>query len=277
MKVVALHIYPVKSCHGLTLDEAEVTPRGFVHDRRWMIVDDKGQFVTQREYPRLAQLHVALETDGINFSATEYPSLRVPFPGPLAPQHNVTVWESQLSVPGAGSVADAWLSTYLGTSVHLVYLPDDITRPCTSSKAGPGDEVSFADGFAYLVTSQASLADLNRRMGEALPMDRFRANIVVDGELPWDEDGWHDVTIGTVAFELLKPCARCKITTTDQETGEVGREPLATLRRFRFNPEKKGLMFGVNPSPRGRGILRVGDDVTITSRHTPPEFVVREA
>lgn len=276
MKVVGLHIYPVKSCHGLTVDEAEVTPRGFAGDRRWMIVDDNGQFVTQREYPRLAQLHVALDTWGINFSAPEYPSLQVPFPGPLASQLMVTVWESQLSVPSAGSVADAWLSTYLGDPVHLVYLPDGITRPCTSSKAAPGDEVSFADGFAYLVTTQASLADLNRRMGEPLPMDRFRANIVVDGELPWDEDSWHDIMIGSVVLELLKPCARCKITTTDQETGEVGREPLATLRRFRFNPDKKGLMFGINASPRGSGILRVGDDVTITSRHAPPTFMVKE-
>ena len=277
MRVVSLHLYPIKSVRGHSVSEVAITPRGFKGDRRWLVTTPTGQFYTQRELPRLACISADYTVDGLVLKAPGMPDLAVAAPTSAGPLLPVTVWESLVPVPMADAAAEAWLSQFLQTPVRLVYLPDDITRPCTSSLAGAGDEVSFADTFAFLLTSMASLADLNTRTQELVPMDRFRPNIVIDGEVPWAEDGWQKLRIGEAEIELLKPCARCKITTTDQLTGEQGREPLSALRRFRFNPVKKGLMFGMNGSPRSGGVIRVGDAVEVISTQEPPSFAVARA
>ncbi len=276
MKVVGLSIYPIKSCRGLLLRTAEVLPRGFKFDRRWMIVDSEGLFVTQREYPKLALVTVDLLESGLRLGGPNMHPLHVDEPSSDASSIDVRVWESSVQSLDGGAEARAWFSTYLGVDTRLVYLPEFVTRLCTSGQAKEGDEVSFADGFPYLLTSMASLADLATYQTEPVPMDRFRGNIIVDGEIPWDEDSWHDIQIGSLRFELLKPCARCKITTTDQATAEVGREPLASLRKFRFDPIRKGLMFGINACARSQGVLSIGDDVQVLSRHASPDFLVKK-
>jgi uncharacterized protein YcbX len=272
MKVASLHIYPVKSVRSIDVAEAELTARGLVHDRRWLVVNPEGRFMTQRELPRMALIEGVPSDEGLRLVAPEMPNLFVSTPPHAAPKMQVSVWESNLAVPRAGDAADAWLTQFLSTPLHLVHLPDAITRPCTSSLAAPGDEVSFADTFAVLVTTTASLADLCQRAGVNIPMNRFRSNIVVDGAEAWAEDSWGRLKIGEVEVECIKPCARCKITTTDQLSAEVGREPLATLRKFRFWPEKKGIIFGMNASPRMLGNIKVGDRVGVLTTRRPPVF-----
>jgi uncharacterized protein len=176
------------------------------------------------------------------------------------------VWSSVVDAIPVSREADAWLSKYLGLGCRLVYMPDSTKRQCNPKYAGPGAPlVGFADGYAYLIANTESLADLNARLARkghgALPMNRFRPNIVVAGAKPYDEDRWGELRIGEAAVRATKPCGRCEVTTTDQSTGEVrGPEPLATLSTFR-NSDEFGVMFGMNFVTVRTGALRVGDAV----------------
>ena len=177
---------------------------------------------------------------------------------------NVRVWNSTVAAHTVSAAADEWLSEYLGADVRLVYMPDTSLRHCNPEYASHSDIVSFADGFPLLVTNEASLDDLNARItrngGTAVPMNRFRSNLVVRGAAAWAEDGWHEIAIGDAVFRAAKPCGRCQITTTDQATGEVrGPEPLQTLATFRETG--KGILFGVNLVPVKLGKVQVGDRV----------------
>lgn len=274
MIVSSIHIYPIKSCGGIELREATALPRGLQHDRRYMVVDAAGKFMTQRDYPRMALVAVKLLENGLQLSAPDMPVQNVAVPaGPLAA---VEVWKSSLNLPVADEAVNAWLSTFLQQPCRLVYLPDDITRCATSSRAKEGDEVSLADGFPLLVTTTASLAELNMRLPTALPMNRFRPNLVVDGATAWDEDSWHMIQIGDVRLELMKPCSRCNMTQVDQALGiEDGKEPIRSMRKFRFSQVEAGVLFGVNATQRNNGKIKVGDAVEIKTRQAPPELLLR--
>jgi uncharacterized protein YcbX len=257
IRVRSLFVYPVKSCRGVALDEAEVVATGFAHDRQWLVIDRHGTFMTQRDWPAFARVDVAVAAGGLELAAGGLPRLAVPEPGPDAARLSVAIWKDQCMAVAAGSEADAWFTTLLDTPCRLVMMPSSTVRQVNLGYAEPGDRVGFADAFPFLLISQGSLDELNRRLEHPVPMDRFRPNIVVDGCEPHAEDGWSRLTIGEVSFRVAKPCSRCVITTTDQRTGERSREPLRTLAGYRAVGTK--VLFGQNLIHDGTGTVRVGD------------------
>ena len=265
MRVNQLVIYPIKSCRGVEVDLATVGTTGFELDRRWMLIGDDGRFLSQREHHQLALVRVQLDEDRLRLEAPGLPSLEVAFEGGgVGPTSRVQVWDDECAAVAEGEDAARWFSRHLGCSARLVRMASDDARPLGSSTAQPGDHVSFADGFPFLLLSTASLDGLNRRLSLPVPMDRFRPNIVIDGCEPHAEDGWHRVRIGEVSFRFAKPCARCVVTTVDQTTGERGREPLRTLSTYRT--EDGQVLFGQNLVHEGRGVIRLGDPVEVTRR-----------
>jgi len=263
--LAAINVYPVKGLKGIALEEASCTDRGIRHDRRWMIVDPAGVFMSQRSHPLMATIWTDLDADSLRLSAPDEDGVQVPFEPPPAPPMKVQVWNSIVDAVPASREADLWLSTYLDTPCRLVYMPDDSVRYSNDRYAGQGKRVGFADGYAYLVIGEASLADLNARLAAkrhpALPMNRFRPNLVVSGTDPYGEDRFGEIRIGGAAFRGVKPCGRCQVTTTDQSTGEVmGPEPLLTLAGYRDSAEF-GQMFGMNMVSVRAGPVRVGDAV----------------
>jgi uncharacterized protein YcbX len=244
--VAALRLYPVKSCRGLDLSSALVTERGLLHDREWMIVDGAGRFVSQREAPRLALIVPVLSETSLELRAPGRTSLTLPLEGP-GPLRQVTVWNDSLAAIDQGETAAAWISAWIETEAQLVRFDSRLRRECNPAYAGDsGAHTAFADAYPLLVLSEASLADLNRRLERALPVDRFRPNIVLTGIDAYDEDHIEAMTIDGVTLRLVKACTRCVITTTDQQTAERGAEPLATLASYRMNSALGGVTFGVN-------------------------------
>lgn len=254
-----LYVYPIKSCGGIAVDEWEVDERGLRLDRRWMLVDDAGTFLSQREIPRMALIRVRIESGGLVVDAPGMTSLDLPFDPPDGEPVLARVWDDL--VEGQTVDDDHWFSDFLEVGCRLVYLPDESVRQVDPAYAEPGDRVGLADGFPFLLTSEASLADLNARLEQPLPMNRFRPNLVVRGCEPFAEDGWRGVRIAQVTFRVVKPCARCTITTVDQESATKGKEPLRTLARFRRAGNK--VLFGQNLIHDKTGTLRVGDPVEI--------------
>jgi uncharacterized protein YcbX len=282
--LASVHIYPLKGGRGVDLTESAVEPCGLAGDRRWLLVDSDFRFISQREHASLARLAVRYGPGAdISVSSDGYPSLRIPAPGqaarPAPEMLTVTVWRSTVLAAAAGPAADAWFSAYLSEPVRLVYLDDPTRRAVDPEFGADGDVVSFADGYPLLLTSAESLGQLGEWLsaeGERpVPMNRFRPSVVVTGFEPWAEDRWRRLRIGSVSFRVAKPCGRCLVTTTNQLTGERGREPLAMLgRRRRFG---EALVFGQNLIPDSPGLIRVGDPVEITAEHSLPKPLAARA
>jgi len=264
MKVTELNIYPVKSTRRIALRESEVLPRGLPWDRRWMLVDDSGRFITGRQQPRLATVQSEITDSALRVRADGREVLSLP----LIPERRqiveVTIWKDTVEAVLSGPRADTWFSEFLGLGCRLVQLTDDLTRNVNRDYGRAGDQVSFADGFPLLLISEASLTDLNSRLRQPVEMRRFRPNLVVDGDLPYAEDGWRRIRVGEVEFEGVKNCSRCVFTTIDPDSGEKSPdlEPLRTLSTYRRRPEG-GVYFGQNLIPRSAGVIRVGDPVTV--------------
>jgi uncharacterized protein YcbX len=259
--VSSLHVYPLKSASAIALDRAQVGDRGFVGDRRWMLVDDSDEFITQRSHPELARIRTSIDSDSLRFEHGSSAALVVPRALESGPKMHVEVWSSTCDALAAPDKARRWFSDYLGTDCTLVYMPDSTRRAVDSE---PADIVSFADAYPFLLIEQASLDDLNRRLETPVPMDRFRPNIVVSGAEAFAADDWTRVRIGEVEFEVAEPCARCVVTTVDQASGDKGGErgePLRTLSEYRREGTK--VMFGQNLIHRSRGVVRVGDAVEL--------------
>lgn len=262
----SIHVHPVKALRGQSQHEAVVEPWGLAGDRRWALIDGTGRVVTQREEPRLALAAAELLPDGgIRVSASGREPLDVTVPDPVVTTTARWSGEKIETVP-ADPAANDWFSVYLGQEVTLVHLDDPATRrPIDDPPYGrPGETVSLADGYPLLVTTLASLDALNSLIeqgdhpGEGpLPMNRFRPNVVVSGTEPWAEDDWRRIAIGEVSFRVAKMCGRCVVTTTDQGTGERGKEPLRSLARHRRFGDR--LAFGQNLVPETTGTVRVGD------------------
>lgn len=266
----SIHVHPVKALRGIAPREAAVEPWGLAGDRRWVLIDDAGRVVTQRQQPRLALAAAELLPDGgVRLSAPGMEPLTVPVPRPLGTVPVEIFRDKVDAVPAEDEAAHAWCSAYLGIGVRLVYMEDPATRrPVDPEYARPGETVSFADGFPLLLTTTASLDALNALIAQddhadegPLPMNRFRPSVVVAGTDAWAEDDWSRLTVGDVSFRVAKTCGRCVVTTTDQGTGERGREPLYSLGRHRRLGGK--LVFGQNLVPLSGGTIRVGDPVRI--------------
>src|SRR5689334_10496557 len=231
--LTALNIYPVKSCRGIPLQRARVAPTGLADDRHWMMVRPNGRFVTQRELPRLALIGTAVTAEALELTAPDMPPLSVSREAPGA-SLGIVVWKFSGGGIDAGDDAAAWCSRYLETPLRLVRFDERQERVCSPEwTQGTRAVTHFADGYPVLIISRASLAELNSRLPKELPMARFRPNLVIDDVGAYDEDRIHELATDDVTLRLVKPCTRCSITTTDQESGAVdGAEPLATLKKY---------------------------------------------
>jgi uncharacterized protein YcbX len=260
MNIHALTLYPVKSLAGIPVESFSLDDFGPAGDRRWMIVDTERQFVTQRSNPKLAL--VKTRFDGADVV------IIIPGEGefllfPDAERCEVSVWRDQVSAVLGSNHASEALSRFCGKKMYFVYMSDDVFRRVDPDWVPAYRRVSFADGYPFLITSTASLEELNSRLAHPVEMRRFRPNIVVSGAEPWDEDGWTALVIGDVSLSLAKPCSRCIMTTVDPDTGNRSSDgqPLKTLASYRRTPN--GIIFGVNGFHNGRGILSIGDPVSL--------------
>ena len=277
MHISEINIYPIKSLKGISLDSAIVEERGLRFDRRWMLTTPDGMFFTQREFPRMATMSVWIEEDGsgLGVAADRFGDVFIPFEPDTDKKQQVTIWQSVCEGEIYGAALNEWFSDVLGTDCQLVYMPDDSRRSVNSRFDRGNEVVSFADGYPLMVLSEATLDDLNMRLDEPLPMNRFRPNLVVSGAEAFAEDEWGKVRIGDAIFRSTKPCERCVITTVDQTRGEfAGKEPLKTLAAYRMAkdviPERyeslgvgaNAVLFGQNLIPETPGAaIRVGDAV----------------
>ncbi|WP_405014215.1 MOSC domain-containing protein [Kitasatospora sp. NBC_01539] len=290
-QLTGLHVYPVKSTYRLSPTDARVEPWGLAGDRRWMLAGPTGRAVTQRDEPTLGQYRVRPHEDG-SLTITDPAGARVHVPAASAAAGDQAaqgdVFGTLFPAVEAAKEVQVWLADRLG-DVRLLHLDEPATsRQIDLAHARPGETTSMADGFPLLLATTASLDALNRhlaadhpgddRRAERLPMERFRPNLVVSGTAPWAEDGWHRIRIGAVEFRVAKPCGRCVVTTTDQESGERrGPEPLLALGRHRRFGKK--LVFGQNLVPErpdgvagdDLGTVRLGDEVTVLEEGPRPE------
>ncbi len=256
--------YPIKACRGVEVNESCVERMGLEHDRRMMVVTPEGQFLTQREHPRLALVTARRQNGTVELSAPGYDSIHLGLQTGGTPWR-VDIWKSKgVHAIDQGEEAADWFSGWLGESVRLVHLAERYKRFVNEQYAvSPDDHTGFADGYPILLISEASLQDLNSRLETPLPMNRFRPNLVVGGCEPYAEDTWNRIRIGDVELAVVKPCARCEVTTLDKETLERSKEPLKTLGKYRKH--RLGAVFGQNVIPLGEGSIRLGMSVEVIS------------
>jgi len=272
LTISALYIYPIKSLGGIPVEKAQLTDRGFAYDRRWMLVDENNQFLTQRELPQMSQLQVEIQESGLLIRHKRTgESLSVPIE-PKGPACTVTVWEDTCQALYVDEKVDAWFSRMLSLPCRLVYMPENTLRKVDTNYAHDDEITSFSDGFPLLMIGQASLDDLNSRLATPITMERFRPNIVFTDGAPFQEDEMAAFTIADndIRFYAVKPCARCVITTIDLATAEKGKEPLATLSKYRRLGNK--ILFGQNllfdNSTKSHSIS-VGDRITLLQTQPP--------
>lgn len=254
MKIDALYVHPIKSCAALALAQARVTTRGLEHDRRWMVTDRDGAFLTQRTLPEMALARIAIDGERYVVRRDGHAALLLPFSHEDGARVEVEVWGDRVRALRHDH-GSAWFSRVLGADVQLVFMPDETRRPVDPDYARSGDIVSFADGFPLLVVNRASLVAL----GEEVDVRRFRPNVVVGGAAAWAEDDWRALAIGDMTLRTPKPCARCTIPAVDPDTAAITKEPLRTLAKLRTRDHQA--WFGVNAIADGEGTLRVGDSV----------------
>lgn len=258
-----LYIYPIKSLGGIRLTEAKVEERGFELDRRWMIIDECGTFISQRTFPLMAMLRVEIGVNALSVFHVSAPSdkIYIPYNVEHSEVKNVKIWDDEVSAKFVNSEIDDWFSTSLNMKVRLVKMPVSTERKVDPTYAVNNESVSFADGMPYLLIGQNSLEDLNSRLETPVPMNRFRPNIVFSGGTPFAEDIWKRIQIGEIDFQVVKPCARCVMITIEQDTGSKGVEPLKTLTSYRKAGNK--ILFGQNMVALTNGMIKVGDEVKL--------------
>lgn len=259
--LTGIYIYPIKSVAGFSWETAEVTKQGFQYDRRWMLVDETGKFITQRQVPQMALIRTEIKGNYLIVNAPDQDTLSIPIQLDISDRISVQVWRDICKAIPLEKEVSQWFTQFLGIPCQLVYMPENSLRPVDSRYATNNEQVSFADGFPFLLISEASLQDLNSRLEQSIPMNRFRPNLVVSGCEAFAEDSWRFIRIGSIPFRVVKPCERCVVTTVDQSTGIRGKEPLFTLTKYR-NQEGK-ILFGQNLIQGQIGVLKVGDLVEI--------------
>lgn len=260
-----LYIYPIKSLGGISLEEAEVVETGLKYDRKWMLIDEGGTFVTQRKHTELAMLQVNIDNGmlivthkkdpakTISFSLEANTNLRIP----------VSIWDDESTGLEVSKEVNEWFSNFMQMNVRLVQMPEDTRRLVDTRYADENEIVSFADGYPCLLIGQASLDGLNEKLADPVRMDRFRPNFVFTGGQPHIEDTFATFSLGEIRFSAVKPCARCVLITVNQQTGDKGQEPLKTLANYRTINKK--VMFGQNLIHQGNGNIRVGQQIDVTT------------
>jgi uncharacterized protein YcbX len=249
VSVQELHVYPLKSARGIAKSSVTVAATGFEWDRHWMVIDDQASFLTQRTHPQLARIETEIGTSMLKLRAPGLEPLSLPLDPEGAPL-TVQIWDDRCAALDQGDEAADWVSQVLGAAVRVARVPSNPKRHANPQYAGPrAVPLAFPDGYPVLVCNRASLEDLNSRMPEPIPMERFRPNVVLDGLPPFAEDRIASIRIGALVLNLVKPCARCVIPSTDQRTGERSTDPLPVLRTFRFDRTLRGITFGENAVP----------------------------
>jgi len=264
-----INIYPVKSLGGISLQEAQLEDRGLQYDRRWMLITENGMFITQRKYFALALLQVSIEEGRLTVTHKNDPSKHISFgleenTGRTFP---LSIWDDESQGLEVSESVNDWFSEFLQMKVRMVHMPLEAKRLVDPRYALANEIVSFADGYPCLLIGQASLDGLNEKLSGAVPMNRFRPNFVFTGGTPHIEDTFSNFYLGDTLFSAVKPCARCVLTTIDQQTGEKKQEPLKTLAGYRTINKK--VMFGQNLIHKGNGIIRVGDQLKIETWKAP--------
>jgi uncharacterized protein len=262
MQLQDIYIYPIKSLGGIRIEEATLEERGLQYDRRWMLVDNQGDFLSQRKHPKMALIQTLVSESGIEvfLKNQEDKKIKIPFE-PLGQEMiPVRIWEDEVIGQVVDKNLSQWFSNILGFSCNLVVMPISTERKVSSKYAAKNESVSFADGMPYLLIGQSSLDDLNSRLDQPVPMDRFRPNFVFAGGKAFEEDEWDQVKMGEAIFKITKPCARCVMTTVNQSTGDKGKEPLKTLSAYRNIGGK--VLFGQNMSLLEGKEVKVGDHIS---------------
>ena len=279
LQLSGIWIYPVKSLGGIALQSAKVTDRGLEHDRRWLLVDDDGLFLTQREFPELALFKTAIDDSFLTITHQKQTSESIQIKLNQSSfdsksKIKVTVWDDTIDAFEVNATASNWFTKRLGLSVRLVYMPEESHRKVDVAYSVSGAEInSFSDGYPFLIIGQSSLDDLNSRLKEPIPMNRFRPNFVFTVGEAYEEESWREMSIGGLLFFGVKPCGRCVITTIDQDLGiKSGKDPLLTLSKYR--KAGKSVLFGQNLVGTQLGKVSVGDEIKVLSRGKLAKFEV---
>jgi uncharacterized protein len=261
LELSEIWIYPIKSLGGIRLRSSKIAEKGFVHDRRWMLVDEKNTFLSQRSHPALALFKLKIQSDTFVVSY-QNDTITLPTNSKYADlEIKATVWDDTVTTYEVSTTHSNWFSEKLGMTCKLVVFPEENPRPIDQNYAIKNNQVSLADGYPILAIGQSSLDDLNKKLEKPVPMDRFRPNLVFTGGQPYEEDFWKEFIIGRNKFIGVKPCSRCVLTTIDQATGEQGKEPLATLASYRKNNNK--IYFGQNVLPIDYHEINEGDEIKL--------------
>ncbi|MGY6558067.1 MAG: MOSC domain-containing protein [Nitritalea sp.] len=260
-KLTAIYLYPIKSLGGISVPKATLTMKGLAYDRRWMLVDNEGVFITQRTHPQLALLQTALHPDFLQVYRKDdaEQAIQIPFQPKGKNPLRVSIWEDVVPALEVSKTISRWFSEQVGETVKLVYMEERAPRPLKEKYAVAGEHVSFADGMPYMIIGDASLRDLNARLEQAVGMDRFRPNFTFTAEEAFIEDSWKELYIGEAHFKVTKPCARCVLITVDQDTAKKGKEPLRTLASYRTQGNQ--VNFGQNMLLLKGTSVQVGDAV----------------
>lgn len=272
-----INVYPIKSLRGISQTEAKIERRGLEFDRCWMLVDENNKFMSQRDFPKMATLTVKILDNALEIS-NGAENFAVPFSPPTNETATVEIWTSRVKAKIYEGAANEFFSDALQIKCRLARMPDETRRKVNYIYAvHKDDEVSFADALPFLLIGENSLADLNGKLEKPVPMNRFRPGLVVKDSEAFAEDSWKKIKIGGTVFHIVKPCARCVVTTIEQATGEKrGTEPLKTLADYRIPKRsvKRKILFGQYLIAESAGeILRVGDEVEILETQRKPEFL----
>jgi len=274
LKLSEIWIYPIKSLGGISINTAKIERRGLQHDRRWMLVDERGVFLTQRNHTEMALLRVEIKENGLEVShkTKKLTPIHIPFNAEPFEHLKVQVWDDECEAFTISNDINHWFTDILGMNCRLVYMPDSSYRQIDIRYAAAGEVTSFADGYPILILGQEALNKLNSKLisetypmdraAKAIEMNRFRPNLVFVGGEPNEEDNWTQFQIGNASFLGVKPCARCVMTTINQNNGMKGSEPLKTLATYRKKGNK--ILFGQNVIAQSIGAeIQVGDRIKV--------------
>lgn len=266
LTLTEIFIYPIKSLGGIRVDSAFAEDRGLQYDRRYLLVDENGTFLTQRDLPQMALLKLSFEKNGFKVcNSADNSSITIPLESYSDEKIMIQIWDDICNSVIVDKKLDEWFSEILKVKCSLVYMPDNEKRVVEKKYVNENHIVSFADAYPFLIIGQSSLDDLNSRLEIPLPINRFRPNFVFSGGNPYEEDNWKNFKIGGINFRAVKPCARCVITTTNQETAELSNEPLKTLSIYRKINGK--VMFGMNVICNTTGNVKIGDKIELLEQN----------